>query len=74
MRLVVRLQAFFRGALARKKVKQVYGFTVRPRPDSNLAYYNQQPNYDNPLVQSIKQRLGAFHFDSAIVTKDNVRR
>jgi hypothetical protein len=50
MKMIVKMQAAFRGALTRKRVKQVYGFTVRQRSDNNLAYYGQQPNYDNPLV------------------------
>jgi len=32
-----------------------------------------QPNYDNPLVQGIKQKLGPFNFEPA-PSRDNVKR
>ena len=37
--LVTKLQAFFRGALSRKRVRQIYGFSIKQRSEANLAYY-----------------------------------
>ena len=39
-------------------------------------YYNQTPNYDNPFVQSIRERLGPFDYDPvpAQYKDSNVRR
>jgi hypothetical protein len=41
--------------LTRKWVQQVYGFSVNNRVDPNMVIYYNQPNYDNQLVQSIKE-------------------
>jgi len=72
MRLIVKIQALIRGALARRKVKHVYGFEVKTMGG---AYYSEAtvPNYDNPLVQAIKKRLGPFNYEPA-PKKDNVKR
>jgi hypothetical protein len=35
--------------------------------------YGMQPNYDNPLVMSIKQKLGTFNYEPT-PRKDNVKR
>ena len=62
LRLIVKIQSVFRGVLTRRWVQHVYGFSVR---DRNLVTYYQAPNYDNQLVQSIKQELGSFNFTPA---------
>ena len=61
MRRIVKIQAVFRGILTRRYVKQVYGFQVQSN-DLNLVAYYQQPNYDNQLVQSIRDQLGDFNY------------
>ena len=40
LRLVVKIQAVFRGALTRRRVKAVYGFTVKNRSDADMVFYN----------------------------------
>ena len=60
--MIVKIQAAFRGALTRRWVQQVYGFQAR---EPNMVAYYQQPNYDNQLVQSIKEQLGEFNYNPA---------
>lgn len=60
--VILRIQSIWRGALTRKKIRQVYGFQAT-RYDP--MYFSQQPNYDNPIVQDIKGRLGVFNYNPA---------
>jgi hypothetical protein len=52
--IIVRIQAFFRGTIARKRVKQRFGFvakTFSSNSAANMLYYqNGENNYDNPRV------------------------
>ncbi len=70
--IIMKLQAVFRGHLVRKKVKQQFGFEARTM---RFGSYTQGmvPNYDNPLVQAIKRKLGAFNYEPA-PKKDGVAR
>lgn len=49
------VQALFRGALIRKKVKEQHGFVAKTVGSHNYQpgdyYYNQETNYDNARVQ-----------------------
>jgi hypothetical protein len=61
MRLVVKLQALFRGAIARKQVKNTHGFVARTFAGiRGLDGFNGETDYDNQRVQEIKQQLGPF--------------
>ena len=74
MRSIIRIQSAFRGALTRKWVYQVYGFVTRERGDPNQVVYYQQPNYENQLVQSIKDQLGDFNYSPGPSYRDGVKR
>ena len=71
MRIIVKIQALFRGSLARKKTEQRFGFRIRTMG----GHYGNivEPNYQNPKVQEIKERLGPFKYGSA-QDNDGVRR
>lgn len=69
--LIVKIQALVRGALARRKVKNVYGFETKTMGGTDKN--DMVPNYDNPLVQNIKKRLGQFNYEPA-PKKDQTRR
>lgn len=70
--LIIKIQAMIRGAIARKRVKQVHGFEAQTFRQMQWSY-GMQPNYENPLVQSIKQKLGPFNYEPA-PKKDTVKR
>ena len=36
--------------------------------------YYQQPNYDNQLVQTIKEQLGDFNYNPMPQNRENIRR
>ena len=48
MRIFVRIQALFKGALARKRVEQKYGFKIKTMGGHNFGVAT--PNYSNPKV------------------------
>ena len=67
--LIIKLQSLFRGHLARKKVRQRFGFQTK------FASFTHQgdPNYQNPRVQEIKEKLGPFNYDPS-PSDDGVKR
>lgn len=67
---VIKAQALIRGHLARKRIKQRYGFQAKTM--GSLGYITN-PNYQNPKVHEIKQRLGGFNYQPA-PREDGVRR
>ena len=65
--IIIRLQAYIRGVLARKKVKIIYGYDVsnsRKNRDNGGV-----ENYENPVVAKIKKRLGPFNYSVGSPTK-----
>ena len=70
--VIIKIQAVMRGALARRKVKHVYGFEAQ-FSRQNFWGQGMQANYDNPLVISIKQKLGGFNYEPT-PKRDNVKR
>ena len=64
MKIIIRIQALFRGALSRKRVEQKYGFRVKTM-GGMYAGGTVEPNYHNPKVQEIKERLGPFKYGTA---------
>ncbi|TNV77956.1 hypothetical protein FGO68_gene11802 [Halteria grandinella] len=78
LRLVVKIQALFRGVLVRKQIQAVYGYSYRgggmANQDPNMVAYYLAPNYDNQLVQSIKEQLGDFNYNPGPQYRDNIKR
>jgi hypothetical protein len=54
IRLIIKIQSLFRGALARNKIYQRYGFQPRTMGMMPSGQGYSQPNYANPKVQEIK--------------------
>jgi hypothetical protein len=72
MYLIIKLQAVARGIAARRRVKKVYGFKCSNQ--NRQDYLNSAAsNYDNPLVQGIKQKLGQFNYSPGPST-DGIKR
>ena len=61
---VIRIQALFRGCLARNQVHTTFGFLYKHRKD-HLSATDAPTNYDNSLVQSIRHKLGPFVYGSS---------
>ena len=70
IRLIVRIQSLFRGGLARRKVRQRYGLVTKALGGGYGMV--AEPNYHNPKVQEIKERLGEFEYGSGV--NDGVKR
>jgi hypothetical protein len=71
MAIIIRIQALFRGALARRRVAQRYGF--RPKTMGGMGTYRGPDEYNNPKVQEIKARLGPFRYEGP-TSNDGVKR
>jgi hypothetical protein len=71
MMIIVRLQAWARGSISRRKVKQRYGF------QTSLGLFGgpeMEANYDNQTVQNIKEQLGTYNYDDNKPSSDGVKR
>lgn len=56
--LVVKIQSLIRGANARKKVRQRFGFECKTM--GGVRGMTNEPNYQNAKVLQIKEKLGDF--------------
>ena len=70
IQIIIKIQAMFRGALARKSVKQRHGFVARTFAMLDRNQYQGDPNYNNLRVQEIKAMLGPFEYPSETTTQD----
>ncbi len=58
--IIVRIQALFRGSIARREIKKIYGFQATP--GMNQISGSGEANYQNPTVMEIKRQLGPFNY------------
>ena len=72
IRIIVKIQSVFRGALARRKYRQRGGF-LKKTINEDFGMSGSIPNYQNPKVQEIKERLGPFKYEPK-PRSDGVRR
>jgi len=63
LRIIIKIQAMFRGWAVRSKVRKQYGFVARTFAQlGGQNHYSGDPNYNNPRVQEIKAMLGSFEY------------
>ena len=62
-----------KGAHIRRKIKQKHGFVAKSMDKLNRDGIIADPQYNNPTVQDIKEKLGNYDFGSA-PADDGIRR
>ena len=62
-----------RGHLTRRKIKERYGFQCKTMASHTKFGTADEPNYANPKVQFIKEKLGPFNYNPA-PSEDGVKR
>lgn len=70
MKLIVRIQAWVRGARTRIRVRQQYGFVTSFGNFGSAL----EPNYDNATVQNIRQSLKDYNYEENAPATDNEQR
>ena len=73
---IIKIQALFRGVLARRRVKRQHGFVAKTMSQANAYIYGfGEQNYDNQKVQEIKRQCGDFKYPTTLATAaDGVNR